>query len=244
MAAEKQFEKYGKMGAYHWDALSRNILKHHLFTATRYQLSLKLAQISPSSSVVDVGSGDGALMFLIRQKFPSARVVGVEPSADGRSVAVEMWRRKGIGFEVHEDSSSLLANSYDVVFCAEVIEHVQQPLLLLQELHRILKPGGRCVISTPVRLTETPWDAEHVREFFPQEFSSLVSQMFEVTEHSFCSSVAAVGAYQWRPWLTRHRPVLAYAMNALSLWCGANPFLFFNPLNKFWMTQIISAIKR
>jgi 2-polyprenyl-3-methyl-5-hydroxy-6-metoxy-1,4-benzoquinol methylase len=38
---------------------------------------------------------------------------------------------------------------FDLVLCSEVIEHVPQPCQLVAELHRILKPGGTLIISTP-----------------------------------------------------------------------------------------------
>lgn len=42
--------------------------------------------------------------------------------------------------------------TFDRVFLLDVIEHSRQPLELLAEIHRILKPGGRLTISTPDRL--------------------------------------------------------------------------------------------
>ncbi len=43
----------------------------------------------------------------------------------------------------------LATKSVDFVFCASLIEHVTEPLLLLQEVARILKPGGYCYLSFP-----------------------------------------------------------------------------------------------
>ena len=41
-------------------------------------------------------------------------------------------------------------NSYDVVLCTEVLEHVPEPIAALQEMSRILKPGGRLLITAPL----------------------------------------------------------------------------------------------
>jgi SAM-dependent methyltransferase len=43
------------------------------------------------------------------------------------------------------------SKDYDVVTCFEVIEHVMNPLGLMGGIYRLLKKGGRCYISTPVR---------------------------------------------------------------------------------------------
>lgn len=40
-------------------------------------------------------------------------------------------------------------NSFDIVVSTEVIEHVTEPLKAIQEMHRVLKPGGVVVITTP-----------------------------------------------------------------------------------------------
>jgi 2-polyprenyl-6-hydroxyphenyl methylase/3-demethylubiquinone-9 3-methyltransferase len=47
-------------------------------------------------------------------------------------------------------------NQFDLVFSSEVIEHTPQPLLAVQELWRVIKPGGWLTLSTPNKLWEFP----------------------------------------------------------------------------------------
>lgn len=42
------------------------------------------------------------------------------------------------------------ANSFDVVFCNHVMEHVENDLKAMREIHRVLKPGGWAIIQSPV----------------------------------------------------------------------------------------------
>lgn len=58
-----------------------------------------------------------------------------------------------------------MAGSYDVVFCFEVIEHVMNPLLLLDNIAKVLLPDGVVFLSTPLRphFLETP--LIHFHEF-------------------------------------------------------------------------------
>ena len=54
-----------------------------------------------------------------------------------------------------------LADScFDTVVCTEVLEHVPNPLKALQEMHRVLKPGGHLILSTPMYWPrhEAPYD--------------------------------------------------------------------------------------
>ncbi|MFY0651411.1 MAG: class I SAM-dependent methyltransferase [Cyclobacteriaceae bacterium] len=73
-------------------------------------------------------------------------------------------------------------NSFDVVISFQVIEHVQQDKKFLQEIHRVLKPGGKVIITTPnikMTLTRNPW---HVREYTNAQLTDLASSVFEHVE--------------------------------------------------------------
>lgn len=47
------------------------------------------------------------------------------------------------------DGEAIPATSFDVVIAAEVIEHLENPRAVAREWHRILKPGGTLIVSTP-----------------------------------------------------------------------------------------------
>lgn len=47
------------------------------------------------------------------------------------------------------NSSVIPDNSFDLVLCTEVIEHTLNPFAAVKELHRLLKPGGKLLMSTP-----------------------------------------------------------------------------------------------
>jgi 2-polyprenyl-3-methyl-5-hydroxy-6-metoxy-1,4-benzoquinol methylase len=69
-------------------------------------------------------------------------------------------------------------NSYDVVVSFQVIEHIEDDALYLREIHRVLKPGGIALITTPNRklsLTRNPW---HIREYLASELKALASSFF------------------------------------------------------------------
>lgn len=78
--------------------------------------------------------------------------------------------------------TALADNSFDRVVSFQVIEHIQDDALFLQEIHRVLKPGGIALITTPNRrlsLTRNPW---HIREYLPEELSQLAQKFFSQTE--------------------------------------------------------------
>lgn len=70
-------------------------------------------------------------------------------------------------------------NSYDIIISFQVIEHIKNDKLYLEEIKRLLKPGGRAFITTPnvkKTLTRNPW---HIREYTAKELNSLASSIFE-----------------------------------------------------------------
>lgn len=73
-------------------------------------------------------------------------------------------------------------NSFDSVVSFQVIEHIKDDHLFLREIHRVLKPGGLALLTTPNRkmsLTRNPW---HIREYLPAELEKLASGIFTHVE--------------------------------------------------------------
>ncbi len=73
-------------------------------------------------------------------------------------------------------------NSFDTVVSFQVIEHIQKDKLFLEEIYRVLKPGGKAIISTPNNthtLSRNPW---HIREYKPDELIQLASGIFDRVE--------------------------------------------------------------
>jgi len=73
-------------------------------------------------------------------------------------------------------------NTFDWVVSFQVIEHIQDDLLYLQEIYRVLKPGGCALISTPnirFSLSRNPW---HIREYTPDQLRDLCLRVFDKVE--------------------------------------------------------------
>jgi SAM-dependent methyltransferase len=70
------------------------------------------------------------------------------------------------------------ADSFDTVLLGEVLEHLQEPGSMLAEARRVLKPGGRIVITTPFGVLH---HHDHRQTFFPADLFDLVSAHFGIT---------------------------------------------------------------
>ena len=186
------FDKYSKNGAYHWQNYWGNIKKLNSFVRGRYKVVLDILkeQGIENRTVLDLGCGDGALTGLLAME--GARVTGIDVEPKAIELAREMFLSHGLkgNFILQETAHfhGIGNSSFDFIVCADVIEHVQHPEIILEEIHRILKPTGMAVLTTPVRLAEVPLDSYHVKEWYPDEFHDFCQshgQTFGVVKHDF-----------------------------------------------------------
>jgi ubiquinone/menaquinone biosynthesis C-methylase UbiE len=174
-----EFDKYSKNGAYHWENYWGDFTKINSFVRGRYKLVLDILKEHKiaNKTVLDLGCGDGALAGLLAME--GAIVTGIDLEPKAIELAREMFSKRGLNgnFILQQTSTAqIIANtSFDYIVCADVIEHVEKPDIMLEEIHRILKPGGMAILTTPVRLTEIPQDKYHVREWYPNEFFEFCS---------------------------------------------------------------------
>jgi 2-polyprenyl-3-methyl-5-hydroxy-6-metoxy-1,4-benzoquinol methylase len=101
--------------------------------------------------VLDFGCGRGDLIEPLL--LAGARVIGLEFSPDAAEESTRRFQGDE-GFEgvvLTESLPSKLVEGFDVVFLIEVVEHLlpEQMTETLAEVHRLTKPGGSVVVTTP-----------------------------------------------------------------------------------------------
>src|SRR3978361_1330784 len=109
--------------------------------------ALLLAEAKPGERVLDLGCGAGRFVAALQDA--GADPVGVELA----EAALERARRNVPGAELHALGSDgaipLEDASVDLVWCSEVLEHVPDTAGLLSEARRVLRTGGRLLVTTP-----------------------------------------------------------------------------------------------
>ena len=95
-------------------------------------------------TIADIGCGAGA--FLDFLKGVAKNIVAIEPSQMFR----DALRRMGYcTYPYTQDAVSEWEGAVDIATSFDVVEYVENPLLFLRDIHRLLRPGGTAIIGTP-----------------------------------------------------------------------------------------------
>lgn len=147
------------------------------FVFQRSLLAYYFAATLTSGRVLEIGTGSGygveviaptSSEFVTIDKFESS--VDLTPYPNAKFVKANV---PPLPFE---------DESFDCVISFQVIEHIKDDAKFISEVHRVLKKGGRVIISTPnieMSLTRNPW---HIREYTASEFSALLGGQFSKVE--------------------------------------------------------------
>ena len=237
---DAEFAKYADDGAYHWREASSSLRWHQAFTVERYRRTLTAAGDIEGKTVLDYGCGDGALLGWIADRVGlGGKAHGFDPNPEAQRLAQHMLDRHSKRATVHTHTPDFDDGHFDTVISAEVVEHVHDVPGYFEEIHRLLKPGGTFVLTTPIRMTEEPEDPNHVVEWFPTEFRAMLEESpFEITEVQQFIPAAAPELYFWRPRWGLRLPVMRVLCNAVSIAFGRNVLTDLQLRPRLFMTQL------
>jgi methionine biosynthesis protein MetW len=98
--------------------------------------------------LLDIGCGDGTLSVIFGRAMGAREVHGVDIASE----AIQAAEKQGVkACQLNIDQADLPFEDgyFDGVYCGEIIEHLFDPDHLLDEVYRVLKPQGFCILSTP-----------------------------------------------------------------------------------------------
>lgn len=138
---------------------------------------LKAAELV-SGHVLEIGTGSGYGVEVLAPK--ATQLTTIDKFSNNIDFSVYdnvTFRQMNVPpFEGLED------NQFDFVVSFQVIEHIEDDHAFVAEIHRILKRGGKFIVTTPnikMSLTRNPW---HVREYTIGELDGLLREKFSEVE--------------------------------------------------------------
>jgi len=182
------------------------------FNETRiYQQLQRLeADVGPlqGKRLLEVGCGNG--LFITAAYQAGAQAYGVEPTQDGFygetfAIAKDLAARMGMQEDAIQDAPGerlpFPPNSFDVVYSCNVLEHVQDPSVVLQEMSRVLKPGGMLHLTVPNY--GSFWEGHYVLfwiPYLPLFLAKVYVRLFGRDPH-FLDTLKFVNYFSLRRWL-------------------------------------------
>ena len=118
--------------------------------------SLDKIALQPNSKVLDVGCGEGRHIFGSMHEFSDIHCVGLDqdiPSLNKCNEGLEFFEELNSGSTVFMQGSVYRLpfedNTFDLVICSEVLEHLEDYHAAIDEIYRVLKPEGKFLPSVP-----------------------------------------------------------------------------------------------
>ena len=126
--------------------LSDNFYKKSSEIERSYKIYLRnLIPNEKKLKILDIGSGTGLNASILKKRGHDLTCI------DFSKEAIKKIKLKG--FKAHlmniEDGKRFKEKTFDVLFCSEVIEHLEDTDFFFKEAHRVLKKGGSLYLSTP-----------------------------------------------------------------------------------------------
>lgn len=143
----------------------------------RHLVAYKEAAKMISGTVLEIGSGEG---YGIMELAPIAdKYIAVDKY--DTYISDELKCENDIIFIQTEvpPLKDVADNSVDFAVTFQVIEHIQNDELFLKEIRRVLKRGGKLIMTTPnvkMSLTRNPW---HIREYSPEQMRNVLKSVFK-----------------------------------------------------------------
>lgn len=163
------------------------------FVFQRSLLAYHAAAGRIAGDVLEIGTGSGYGIEVVAPR--AARFVTV----DKHTPPVDFDRFPGVEFRRTAVPPLPFGDGeFDCVISFQVIEHIPDDREFVREIHRVLRPGGQLIVTTPnapMSLTRNPW---HVREYTAGELRALLEEAFAEVEALGVSGDEKVMAYYER----------------------------------------------
>lgn len=148
--------------------------------AARYHYSLGFVE---NKRVLDIACGTGYGVAILKRT--ADHVTGVDVDVDAASEAQAVCDDKAAVLLADGLGLPFADESFDVVTSFETLEHLYERAKFLSELHRVLKPNGVLLLSTPnanytMPVNGKPSNPFHIHEYTPDELRAELGSQFEI----------------------------------------------------------------
>jgi 2-polyprenyl-3-methyl-5-hydroxy-6-metoxy-1,4-benzoquinol methylase len=230
------------VGNYQWLAANSKNLVQRFWHGTKKSAIAALCPLKENSLALDVGCGSGVISAFLADQY-RAKVIGL----DGNPLAIEFASKQ---FPQAQFECRLVDDEFDTpqmvdgIYCLELIEHIyrNQAVVLLSNFHRLLKPGGKLLITTPnykslwpviewfmdfLKIAPNLDGDQHVTFYKPKTLKDLVEECgFEVQQvrsNCFLAPWLAPFSYRLAEWLDKRELKMKWFMGSIIVLVAVKP---------------------
>ncbi len=152
-------------------SLIYNVVSGSRLFQAGYELVAKdILSLCPEGRILDIGTGPAYLLLILGKMNPGLSLMGLDISSAMVSVASDNIEKAGLSSKIDikegsADSLSFAENSFDAVVSTGSLHHWKNPAAALNEIYRVLRPGGYALIYDIVSNTPKTAIDELKREF-------------------------------------------------------------------------------
>lgn len=174
---------------YYQNGIKKNILQHVWHTGKlRMTRSLIQSIHNQPKKILDIGCASGWFLSELSKFYPQAHCTGIDVYEEAIQYGKTWYSNLKL---IHADAHALpfKKNSFDILICNEVLEHVLDPEKVLKEIQRVLRPGGYAVIEMDTgnmlfrfvwfwwtHARHGVWEHAHIQVFNTQKLQQLITR--------------------------------------------------------------------
>ena len=226
MSVREEFDSWATSGR------DKGMEDRHWHTAKH---ALARMPLEAGDTVVDLGCGSGYALRALRETADIGRGVGLDGAPEMARNAASYTEDGAVGFTVGDfDSLPFATNSVDHVFSMEAFYYAPDPVHTLEEIRRILRPGGTffCAVNyyeeneashawqDNISIEMTRWDRSQYREAF-REAGLYVAEQDNIADEEI--EIPPAEAFPTDDWETREAMVDRYRTWGTLLTVGVAP---------------------
>lgn len=153
-----------------------------------------LPPVSAGMHILEVGCGTGAIARAVAGHDPSVVVVGVDREAAQLETARRLAAAAGLSnlqfLQGDANHLDLPEGSFDAAYCRFLLEHLREPWRVVQEMSRVVKPGGWiCAYEWEPDCFSIYPDSPTLLQQAENEYQLLLSRTDAFVLHGFCRAV-------------------------------------------------------
>ncbi|HVN43755.1 MAG TPA: methyltransferase domain-containing protein [Steroidobacteraceae bacterium] len=188
-------ESVGRLGDTSARDYSRKLRLFNHFAEPELRAALSTLSLAAGMRVLDAGCGSGeALAWLAAAVAPDGMVVGLDLATAHLRAALEVLPRGSHLLQADLLRSSLVAESFDLVWSVNTIHHVHDPGAGARALSALLRPGGRLALGQSSLLPDMyfAWDAR-LERLVNEAVRAYHRDRYRLSEHDLSAVRGLVG---------------------------------------------------